>query len=213
MMDIVDQIEAILDRATQDFDGRDEVLRRAADEIKSLRAAVSIAWLYDNEDTGREIGEQHPVESGEVPDATNVVAATASALHVELSTAWEELEQARARERDSAVHLGEPVGYLKPISDWAVPPFYIPAEERTEEWSKNVYTDPVHAPSSIRGVRLRPLRFAKAKGQTREELRANVHKEPLYAIGDTVLVWVSEGDLIEHQIAGSAKEVVRGTSQ
>jgi hypothetical protein len=212
MMDIVEQIEAILDRATQDFDGRDEVMRRAADEIKALRAAVSAGWLYDNEDTGREFAEQHPVESGEVPDATNVVAATASALLGELTPAWQELEQARVRERDCAVNLGEPVGYLKPISDWAVPPFYIPATERTENWAKNVFTDPVYSRSSIRGVRVRPLRFAKAKAQTREELRANVHNDPLYAIGDTVLVWVNEGDLSEHQIAGSAKEISSGSA-
>lgn len=211
MMDVVEQIEAILDRATQDFDGRDEIMRRAAAEIKALRAAVSVGWLYDNEDTGREFAEQHPVESGEVPDATNVVAATASALLAEITTAWKELEQARERERDCAVHLGEPVGYLKPISDRAVPPFYIPAGERTETWAKNVFTDPVYSPLSIRSV-IRPLRFARARGQTWEELRANVHKEPLYAIGDTVLVWVNEGDLIEHQIAGSAKELVLGSS-
>lgn len=208
-MDVVEQIEAILDRATQDFDGRDEIMRRAADEIKALRAAASVGWLYDNEDTGREFAEQHPVETGEVPDATNVVAATASALLAELTSAWEELEQALGRERDCAVHLGEPVGYLKPISNWAVPPFYIPASERIETWAKNVFTDPVYSPSSIQGGRIRALRFAKAKGQTREELCANVHKEPLYAIGDTVLVWVNEGDLINHQIAGSAQEVVR----
>lgn len=211
-MDIVEQIEAILDRATQDYDGRDEIMRRAADEIKALRAAASAGWLFDNEDTGREFSEQHPVESGEVPDATNVVAASASVLLAELTTAWKELEQARVRERDCSVHLGEPVGYLKPISDWAVPPFYIPAKERTENWAKNVFTDPVYAPSSIRGVRLWPLRFAMAKGQTREEMRANIHNEPLYAIGDAVLIWVNEGDLIEHRIAGSAKEVSGGST-
>lgn len=42
-MDVVDQIEAILDRATQDFDGRDEIMRRAADEIVRLRAAESLS--------------------------------------------------------------------------------------------------------------------------------------------------------------------------
>ena len=41
-MDILEQIEAILDRATQDFDGRDEVLRRAAVEIRALRATRAV---------------------------------------------------------------------------------------------------------------------------------------------------------------------------
>jgi len=36
-MDVLDQINAIIDRATQDFDGRDELLKRAATEIRRLR--------------------------------------------------------------------------------------------------------------------------------------------------------------------------------
>lgn len=106
MMDIVEQIEAILGRATQDFDGNDEVLRRAADEIKKLRAAAVVGYLYDNEDTGREFAEQHPVDSGEVPDATNVTAATSDTLLLELLTAWKELGDLRQRERDVFVVPG-----------------------------------------------------------------------------------------------------------
>ncbi|MDW9481759.1 hypothetical protein GOB57_24225 [Sinorhizobium meliloti] len=45
MMDVIEQIEAILDRATQDFDGRDEVLRRAAHEIRTLRGSAAIPPL------------------------------------------------------------------------------------------------------------------------------------------------------------------------
>lgn len=37
VMDIVEQIERVLDRATQDFDGRDEIMSRAAAEIRQLR--------------------------------------------------------------------------------------------------------------------------------------------------------------------------------
>lgn len=37
MLDVVEQIERILNRATQDFDGRDEIMQRAADEIKQWR--------------------------------------------------------------------------------------------------------------------------------------------------------------------------------
>lgn len=45
-------------------------------------------WLYDNEDTGREYSDDHPVESGAVPDATNIVAATAENLLTELKSSW-----------------------------------------------------------------------------------------------------------------------------
>ncbi|MBY3432861.1 hypothetical protein HFN89_01555 [Rhizobium laguerreae] len=201
----MEQIEAILDRATQDSDGRDEVMRRAAEEIKVLRAAVSVGWIYNNEDTGREFAEQHPVDSGEVTDATNVVAATAAALLAELAPAWEEIEQARARERNCIVSLGEPAGYIKPISEWAVPPFYIPAKERTEDWAKHVFTDPLYAQSAIRGLRVPPLRFADVKGETMDEMRVNFRNEPLCHDGDAVLVWVNQGDIIHYQITGLAK--------
>lgn len=42
-MDVVEQIEAVLNRATQDFDGRDGIMQRAADEIKRLRALAERA--------------------------------------------------------------------------------------------------------------------------------------------------------------------------
>lgn len=42
-MDVVEQIEAVLNRATQDFDGRDDIMQRAADEIKRLRALAERA--------------------------------------------------------------------------------------------------------------------------------------------------------------------------
>jgi hypothetical protein len=44
-MDILKQIDAILDRVTQDFDGRDEVLKAAASEISRLRSMTgTVAW-------------------------------------------------------------------------------------------------------------------------------------------------------------------------
>ncbi|MCV9964127.1 hypothetical protein OIU34_19785 [Pararhizobium sp. BT-229] len=206
MMDIVEQIEAILDRATQDFDGKDEVLRRAAAEIKALRSAAVVGYLYDNEDTGREFAEQHPVESGEVPDATNVVPGTAEAILAELLTAWKELGELRQRERDAFVILGEPTGYLKPSAEWTVPPYYITANERTEEWARKVFTEPLYAPAAIQSLRVAPLRFAKSVGDTLADMRDNIRKDPLYAYGDAVLVWLNQGDLINHQIAGTVKE-------
>jgi hypothetical protein len=181
-------------------------LRRAADEIKKLRAAGVVGYLYDNEDTGREFAEQTPVESGEVPDATNVAPATAAALLPELLTAWKELGEVRQRERDAFVIIGEPAGYLKPSAEWTVQPYYIPASERTEEWAKKVFTEPLYAPSAIMSASIGPLRFAKVVGDTLSDMRDNVRKDPLYAYGDAVLVWANQGDLINHQIAGTVKE-------
>jgi hypothetical protein len=209
MMDVVEQIDAILERVTQDFDGRDEVLRRAADEIRALRSSASVGWLYDNEDTGREFAEQHPVESAEVPDATNVKSATAEVLLSELVSAWKELEEARERKLNSVVNLGDPTGYLKPSSEWAVPPIFIPAAQRTEEWAKKVFTEPVYAQSAIKGMQLPPLRFTEVLGDTLTEMRANVRQNPLYAFGDVVLAWVNQGDLIHHRVTGNAKMLAR----
>ena len=53
------------------------------------RTKFARGWLYDNEDTGREWSENHPIESGEVPDATNVVPGTTDNLLKELLSAWE----------------------------------------------------------------------------------------------------------------------------
>ncbi len=57
------------------------------------QARVSDGWLYHNPDTGEEWSENHPVESGEVPDAENVRPATATAFQNELIPAWEEIER------------------------------------------------------------------------------------------------------------------------
>ncbi|MBV5271165.1 MAG: hypothetical protein JZU55_16270 [Afipia sp.] len=69
----------------------------------STPSVPSTGWLYDNEDTGREYSVDHPIESGTVPDATNIVPATADTLLTELKSAWqawnedrEELARTRA---------------------------------------------------------------------------------------------------------------------
>lgn len=48
----------------------------------------SAGWLYLNPDTGLELSEQHPITSGEVPDAEKVREATAEVLANELRCAW-----------------------------------------------------------------------------------------------------------------------------
>jgi len=42
-------------------------------------------------------------------------------------------------------HVGDPIGYLKPRSEWAVEPIFVYADQRNEEWMKPVFTVPVYA--------------------------------------------------------------------
>lgn len=71
----------------------------SADARPALPAPVAeephLGWLYHNEDTGTEWSEQHPVESGEVPDATEVRPATLENLKAELMASWVSLAEAR----------------------------------------------------------------------------------------------------------------------
>lgn len=82
-----------------------EIVERA----RELHRSHSAGWLFDNEDAGREFSESDPIESGEVPDATNVVPATAEALLMELKMAWTMLEDVR-RDRDDLARI---VGSMK----------------------------------------------------------------------------------------------------
>lgn len=52
-------------------------------------------WFYHNPDTGYEWSPSHPVESGEVEDATDIRPATARELKDALLQAWSDLEDAR----------------------------------------------------------------------------------------------------------------------
>lgn len=38
----------------------------------------------------------------------------------------------------------KPYGYVKPKGDWAVSPFFVFAEDLTQEWMKGVFTKPVY---------------------------------------------------------------------
>ena len=50
-------------------------------------------WLYYNPDAGPEFSEQHPIRSGEVPDAENVRRATVANLKDALFAAWQVLAE------------------------------------------------------------------------------------------------------------------------
>lgn len=66
--------------------------------VEAAASTTPIGWLYLNQDTGIEFSEQHPVESGEVPDAQDIREATAERLLYELKQAWAGLnEEAEAQ--------------------------------------------------------------------------------------------------------------------
>ena len=60
-----------------------------------LAQTAPVGWLFFNPDAGVEFNENHPVESGEVPDAENIRQATAENLLDELLAAWEGLDEER----------------------------------------------------------------------------------------------------------------------
>ena len=49
-----------------------------------------------------------------------------------------------------------------------------------------------------RGMMRAAVRYCHAKGDTFSEMQDNAHANPLYERGDMILVWVNEGDIIEH---------------
>jgi hypothetical protein len=51
-----------------------------------------------------------------------------------------------------------------------------------------------------------PIEWARPQGETFEEMRANVWKNGLAAKGDTILVWVNEGDFWHACMVCGAKE-------
>jgi hypothetical protein len=40
-----------------------------------------------------------------------------------------------------------------------------------------------------------PLRVARARGQSFDEMRDNLYTNPLYGMGDATLIWANEGDM------------------
>lgn len=78
-------------------------VRREREAMRNGLAAAGImhsfGYLYHSPDTGIEWAPNHPVESGEVPDAEDVRPATIYELHSELMQAWELLQEARAELR------------------------------------------------------------------------------------------------------------------
>ena len=64
-------------------------------------ALQPVGWIFFNPDTGIELSDQHPIDSGECPDATRIWPATAPTLAEFLKEAWETNRTTEA-ERDAA---------------------------------------------------------------------------------------------------------------
>lgn len=75
------------------------------EQAKRLYVDSTVGWLYDNEDVGREFSTNHPVESGEVPDATNITPATAPVLLNEMTQAWQMLSEIHKAKRELETEL------------------------------------------------------------------------------------------------------------
>jgi len=76
----------------------------AADAIERLarerdEALAPVAWLYFNEDAGSEISYVHPINSGEVPDATDIRPIRDRAAVECIRDAWDCLRSERAEAR------------------------------------------------------------------------------------------------------------------
>lgn len=72
-------------------------LEAANRRVDAAEAESNAGWLFLNPDTGIEFNVNHPVESGEVPDAKNITSATAPAL---LHLLTEEWRDGKARESE-----------------------------------------------------------------------------------------------------------------
>lgn len=109
-----DTAEICLVHAHRHSQSADTIERLSADLAQAKRerdgALAPVAWLYHNEDTGIEISRQHPIDSGEVPDATDVAPLHNEAAYLAIIDAWENLdttEQALAAARAEADRLRE----------------------------------------------------------------------------------------------------------
>ncbi|EPX83868.1 hypothetical protein Salmuc_01643 [Salipiger mucosus DSM 16094] len=58
--------------------------------IRGIQKDRTAGWIFRNPDTGTEISSNHPVESGECPDAEDVRPASARELRQEIEDTWEQ---------------------------------------------------------------------------------------------------------------------------
>lgn len=89
-------------------------------ELEAVRANRTDAhgWLFNNPDTGIEWLEQHPIESGEVPDAENVRPASAEEVVTLLREAWNALAAERAAREAAEAKLAEKDKEIAALREW-----------------------------------------------------------------------------------------------
>ncbi|WP_287461199.1 hypothetical protein [Sphingomonas sp.] len=91
--------------------GHEDVVLTVAAALASDRGEPGTGWVYDNEDTGEEYSPNHPIESGETPDATNVRRSTAQEDHL-----WSEMQRLNER---GASDRGEIERLNEAVRPWA----------------------------------------------------------------------------------------------
>lgn len=110
---IADEFEAM----STAIAAKDAELAEVKGENEQLRLARPYdGWLYFNPDTGTEWAEQHPVESGEVPDAQSIRPATATNFQNELILAWEDLAKEKTLRARAEAQLAEARKALEPFA-------------------------------------------------------------------------------------------------
>ena len=90
------------------------------DALAAVRAERTDAhgWLFCNPDTGIEWLDQHPIESGEVPDAENIRPASAEEVVTLLREAWNDLAAEHAAREKAEAQLAEARKALANLCDW-----------------------------------------------------------------------------------------------
>lgn len=81
-----------------------------------VEAGGEAGWLYFNEDTGTEWSEQHPIESGECPDATDVRPGNSANLLIEMRSAWTMLSE-REQEIERLRALAKPAPAVEAVRE------------------------------------------------------------------------------------------------
>lgn len=153
----LDQAGVVLDAIHAHYAARITELsaRHAELERDHVRQnAGQLGWLYHNPDTGTEWAEQHPVESGEVPDATDVMPGSAVHLHHHMICAWDDLRREEARADRLAKELDEAVKVIEPFAK-AGELFW---ERDPDQFDMLIYSPAAGAEYNIVGDHLRAAR-------------------------------------------------------
>ncbi|GLK78074.1 hypothetical protein GCM10008171_33280 [Methylopila jiangsuensis] len=93
---LANEIHDVLKKHLETYEEAKELIENVNSRVISKNKETyegSLGWLYHSPDSGTEWSDQHPVSSGEVPDALEIRPATAQNLRDELIRAWAALDE------------------------------------------------------------------------------------------------------------------------